>query len=94
MDVCARRPPRWSNKPPAVRFRYSPDHKGERPRAHRSSFSGVLQGGCLCAGFERLYMVSASRRRPVGRIVPSPVLSEVLLPCACIDRYSGGFLST
>lgn len=46
--------PAGSTDPPAVWFRYSPDRKGERPRAHLSSFSGVLQADAY-AGFERLY---------------------------------------
>src|SRR6202011_3169449 len=36
------RPPA-SSEPPAVLFRYSPDRKGERPKAHLASFTGVLQ---------------------------------------------------
>jgi transposase len=39
---------------PAVFFRYSPDRKGERPRAHLASFTGVLQADAY-AGFDRLY---------------------------------------
>ncbi len=43
-----------SSEPPAVLFRYSPDRKGERPRAHLASFVGVLQADAY-AGFDRLY---------------------------------------
>lgn len=43
-----------STEPPAVYFRYSPDRKGERPRAHLASFTGILQADAY-AGFERLY---------------------------------------
>jgi transposase len=43
-----------STEPPAVWFRYSPDRKGERPRAHLVTFSGILQADAY-AGFERLY---------------------------------------
>jgi transposase len=43
-----------SAEPPAVYFRYSPDRKGERPRAHLASFTGILQADAY-AGFERLY---------------------------------------
>ncbi len=43
-----------SEEPPAVFFRYSPDRKGERPRAHLASFTGVLQADAF-AGFDRLY---------------------------------------
>jgi transposase len=46
--------PAGSTEPPAVLFHYSPDRKGERPRAHLSSFTGVLQADAY-AGFERLY---------------------------------------
>jgi transposase len=46
--------PAGSTEPPAVIFHYSPDRKGERPRAHLSSFTGVLQADAY-AGFERLY---------------------------------------
>ena len=35
-------------------FRYSPDRKGERPRAHLANFTGVLQADAY-AGFDRLY---------------------------------------
>jgi transposase len=43
-----------STDPPAVWFRYSPDRKGERPRAHLAAFTGVLQADAY-AGFDRLY---------------------------------------
>lgn len=43
-----------STEPPAVYFRYSPDRKGERPRAHLAAFTGILQADAY-AGFERLY---------------------------------------
>ena len=46
--------PAASTEPPAVFFRYSPDRKGERPRAHLASFAGVLQADAY-AGFDRLY---------------------------------------
>jgi len=46
--------PAASQQPPAVFFRYSPDRKGERPRAHLAHFSGVLQADAY-AGFDRLY---------------------------------------
>ena len=35
-------------------FRYSPDRKGERPKQHLASFTGVLQADGY-AGFDRLY---------------------------------------
>jgi transposase len=46
--------PAASEDPPAVFFRYSPDRKGERPRAHLAHFSGILQADAY-AGFDRLY---------------------------------------
>ncbi len=46
--------PAASVDPPAVFFRYSPDRKGERPRAHLAHFTGVLQADAY-AGFDRLY---------------------------------------
>jgi hypothetical protein len=36
--------PAGSADPPAVFFRYSPDRKGERPRAHLASFAGSSPG--------------------------------------------------
>jgi len=46
--------PAGSKEPPAVFFRYSPDRKGERPRAHLAEFTGVLQADAY-AGFDQLY---------------------------------------
>jgi len=46
--------PAGSSDAPAVFFRYSPDRKGERPRAHLAHFTGVLQADAY-AGFDRLY---------------------------------------
>jgi hypothetical protein len=40
--------------PPAVVYRYSPDRKGEHPRAHLASFHGFLQADGY-AGFAPLY---------------------------------------
>jgi transposase len=40
--------------PPAVWFAYTPDRKGEHPRAHLSKFTGTLQADGY-AGFEQLY---------------------------------------
>jgi transposase len=40
--------------PPAVRFCYTPDRKGERPREHLKSFVGTLQADGY-AGFHHLY---------------------------------------
>jgi transposase len=41
-------------EPPAVVYRYSPDRKGEHPRAHLSAFSGILQADAY-SGFTPLY---------------------------------------
>jgi len=46
--------PAASTEPPAVLFRYSPDRKGEHPKAHLAPFTGVLQADAY-AGFDRLY---------------------------------------
>jgi hypothetical protein len=40
--------------PPAVLYRYSPDRKGEHPRAHLACFRGLLQADGY-AGFDDLY---------------------------------------
>ena len=41
--------------PPAVLYRYSPDRKGEHPRAHLRNFRGILQADGY-AGFADLYV--------------------------------------
>ncbi|MEK7438138.1 MAG: IS66 family transposase [Pseudomonadota bacterium] len=46
--------PAGSADPPAALFRYSPDRRGERPRAHLAGFSGILQADAY-AGFGHLY---------------------------------------
>ena len=46
--------PHGSATPPAVLYRYSPDRKGEHPRAHLAGFTGVLQADGY-AGFDGLY---------------------------------------
>jgi transposase len=40
--------------PPTVWYRYSPDRKGEHPRAHLRAFRGILQADAY-AGFTPLY---------------------------------------
>ena len=40
--------------PPAVLYRYTPDRKGEHPRAHLANFKGILQADGY-AGFAGLY---------------------------------------
>ena len=49
--------PSGSEEPPAAFYRYSPDRKGERPREHLASFSGVLQADAY-AGFAELYVTN------------------------------------
>jgi transposase len=45
----------WADAaPPAVLYRYSPDRKGEHPRAHLAAFGGFLQADGY-AGFNELY---------------------------------------
>ena len=46
--------PSGSTDPPAVVYRYSPDRKAERPRAHLASFAGILQADAY-GGFTPLY---------------------------------------
>jgi transposase len=46
--------PAGDQVPPAVWFSYTPDRKGEHPRAHLSTFQGTLQADGY-AGFEQLY---------------------------------------
>jgi transposase len=46
--------PAGLDTPPAVWFAYSPDRKGEHPRQHLNSFTGILQADGY-AGFHHLY---------------------------------------
>jgi transposase len=46
--------PAGDQTPPAVWFAYTPDRKGEHPRAHLSKFKGALQADAY-AGFEQIY---------------------------------------
>lgn len=46
--------PCGGRRPPAAMFFYSPDRKGEQPRAHLKDFAGVLHADGY-AGFKRLY---------------------------------------
>lgn len=46
--------PAGSRDPPAVWYRYSPDRKGEHPRAHLQGFCGILQADAY-SGFAALY---------------------------------------
>jgi transposase len=80
--------------PPAVWFRYSPDRKGEHPRAHLKSFAGVLQADGY-AGFNGLYetgrIVEAAcwahvRRKfhDIAQAVGSPIALEALQRIAAL----------
>src|SRR5712672_1121411 len=45
----------WGDKtPPAVWFAYTPDRKGEHPKAHLSEFTGTLQADAY-AGYDAIY---------------------------------------
>jgi len=46
--------PTGDKTPPAVWFAYTPDRKGEHPKAHLSKFQGTLQADGY-AGFEQIY---------------------------------------
>jgi len=46
--------PAGDTTPPAVWFAYSPDRKGEHPKAHLSNFTGTLQADAY-AGFDPIY---------------------------------------
>lgn len=46
--------PTGGEAPPAVRFAYSPDRKGERPQAHLAGFRGTLHADAY-AGFNGVY---------------------------------------
>lgn len=46
--------PAGDGTPPAVWFAYSPDRKGEHPKAHLSKFTGTLQADGY-AGFDQIY---------------------------------------
>lgn len=46
--------PFGGSDPPAVLYRYSPDRKGEHPRAHLKGFAGILQADGY-SGFKSLY---------------------------------------
>ena len=52
--------------PPAVLYRYSPDRKGEHPRAHLACFRGLLQADGY-AGFDDLYEARKVSRPPPSR---------------------------
>jgi transposase len=45
--------PWQGHRPPAAFYRFSPDRKGERPRDHLASFSGIIQADAY-SGYEAL----------------------------------------
>jgi transposase len=55
--------PAGDESPPAVWFAYSPDRKGEHPRAHLSTFTGTLQADAY-AGYNSVY--ESGRVREAG----------------------------
>ncbi|WP_156529222.1 IS66 family transposase, partial [Caballeronia udeis] len=46
--------PAGNQAPPAVWYQYSPDRKGERPRAHLEGYCGILQADAY-SGYSALY---------------------------------------
>ena len=80
--------PAGNTTPAAVWFAYTPDRKGEHPKAHLSSFTGTLQADGY-AGFEQIYEAGRIReaacwahvRRKFYDLVAahkSPVATEAL----------------
>jgi transposase len=74
--------------PPAVWYRYSPDRKGERPRAHLQGYAGILQADGY-SGYEALYADGTiqeaacwahARRKfyDVLQMAPSPIAAEAI----------------
>lgn len=62
--------------PPAAIFRYSRDRRGEHPRAHLRSWTGILQADAY-AGYDQLY---APGRQP-----------EQLVEASCFAHARRGF---
>ncbi len=63
--VCDQRP--WAGPaPPAVAYRFSPDRKGEHPRAHLAESGGILQADAY-SGFRGLYEVPSDGKPPQFR---------------------------
>jgi transposase len=80
--------PAGDDSPPAVWFAYTPDRKGEHPKAHLSTFSGTLQADAY-AGYNSVYetgrvreagCMAHVRRKFYDLVVAhrSPVASEAL----------------
>src|SRR5215470_6670533 len=53
--------PAGDQSPPAVWFAYTPDHKGEHPKAHLSTFTGTLQADAY-AGYNSVYETGRIRQ--------------------------------
>jgi len=53
--------PAGDSAPPAVWFAYTPDHKGEHPKAHLSTFTGTLQADAY-AGYNSVYETGRIRQ--------------------------------
>jgi len=80
--------PAASADPPAVLFRYSPDRRGERPRAHLKDFNGILQAdaysgfGHLCQGGRILEAACWAHARrafyDIHQANQSPIAAEAL----------------
>lgn len=79
---------------PAVWFAFSPNRKGEHPRAHLKNFNGILQADGY-AGFDQLYQTSriteaacwAHVRRKfydIAQAQASPIASEALTRIAAL----------
>lgn len=91
--------PAGDQAPPAVWFCYTPDRKGEHPRAHLSMFEGTLQADGY-AGFEQLYAAGKIREAACWAHVRrkfydlqeahrSPVASEALERIAGLYAIEG-----
>ena len=85
--------------PSAVWFAYSPDRKGEHPRAHLKAFSGILQADGY-AGFAQLYTTGSiqeaacwahARRKfyDVYKDLASPLAAEALQRIAALYAIEG-----
>lgn len=85
--------------PSAVWFAYSPDRKGEHPRAHLKAFNGILQADGY-AGFAQLYATGTiqeaacwahARRKfyDVYKDLASPLAAEALQRIAALYAIEG-----
>ena len=89
--------------PAAVFYRYTPDPKGEHPRAHLSEFRGILQADGY-AGFAKLYggsriaeaaCLAHARRKfwDVHKATKSPFAREALDGIAALHRIENAMRS-